>query len=235
MTFGPAAMFPAGWYGKLPATGDFVLRRLPGAFRDAWDRWLDDALAGARGRLGSRWPEDYLSMPVWRFVLCGGLAGPAACAGVMAPSVDAVGRFFPLAVASAFTSSAIDPVATLVAAQGWFAAMEAIVLSALSPRADSGAIDADIAGRPFAADWLRRPSNEAAPFAAGEAGGTMFMTLETGLQGAPRAAWMAEACDLGPRTVLVCDTLPAAEPFCAMIDGRWLERGWRPAPAKAIS
>ena len=29
-----------GFYGKMPATGDFVTRRLSGDFVRAWDRWL---------------------------------------------------------------------------------------------------------------------------------------------------------------------------------------------------
>src|SRR5207237_396213 len=40
--------FTAGWYGKIPGTGDFVPRRVSASFSAAWDRWLQAALAGAR-------------------------------------------------------------------------------------------------------------------------------------------------------------------------------------------
>ena len=29
--------FETGWYGKLPASGDFVTRRLPPSFIEPWD------------------------------------------------------------------------------------------------------------------------------------------------------------------------------------------------------
>ncbi len=93
--------FSAGWYGKIPGTGDFIARRMPSSFSEAWDRWLQAAIAGSRDRLGGRWRDTFLSMPIWRFVLSPGMLTQNAWAGIMVPSVDAVGRYFPLAVASA--------------------------------------------------------------------------------------------------------------------------------------
>ena len=37
-----------GWYGKLPALGDFASRRLPPEFVEPWDRWLAAGLAAWR-------------------------------------------------------------------------------------------------------------------------------------------------------------------------------------------
>src|SRR3954463_4798360 len=136
--------FSAGWYGKIPGPGDFITRRMPAAFSESWDRWLQSAIAGSRDRLGGRWRDTFLSMPVWRFVLSPGMLTPSAWAGVMAPSVDAVGRYFPLAVAAALPSGSLDAAATLLAAQGWLDEIEALALSAIAPAADSAAIDAAI-------------------------------------------------------------------------------------------
>ena len=36
---GPLLTAP-GFWGKLPAAGDFVGRRLPAAFVEPWDRWV---------------------------------------------------------------------------------------------------------------------------------------------------------------------------------------------------
>src|SRR5205085_9054688 len=90
--------FPTGWYGKIPGTGDFVARRVATPFTEAWHGWLQASLGGSRERLGARWRDSYLSMPVWRFLLSPGILTAQAWAGIMAPSVDAVGRYFPLAV-----------------------------------------------------------------------------------------------------------------------------------------
>ncbi len=90
----------AGWYGKLPSLGDFAQRRLPTDFVDVWDGWLGAELARIRMR-DDGWLQAYLSSPVWRFVLLPGALTPAASAwtGVLMPSVDKVGRYFPLTLA----------------------------------------------------------------------------------------------------------------------------------------
>jgi len=98
------ASFPVGWYGKIPVTGDFIARRLATAFSEPWDRWLQGVMDGSRERLGARWRDTFLSMPAWRFILAPGMVTPNAWAGLMVPSVDAVGRYFPLTVAVSLPS-----------------------------------------------------------------------------------------------------------------------------------
>lgn len=91
----------AGWFGKLPSLGDFAQRRLPPEFVQVWDDWLGAELARVRMRHDSGWLQAYLGSPVWRFVLLPGTLTPAAPAwtGVLMPSVDKVGRYFPLTLA----------------------------------------------------------------------------------------------------------------------------------------
>jgi type VI secretion system protein ImpM len=121
----------AGWYGKIPALGDFASRRLPPGFINAWDAWLQRAMATSRAALRERWQEIYLNSPIWRFALLPGVCNNNAWAGIMMPSVDKVGRHFPLTIAIA-----LDPqpemITTIFASQDWFAAVEQIALSSLS-------------------------------------------------------------------------------------------------------
>jgi hypothetical protein len=72
----PAMQAPAGWYGKLPILGDFTRRRLPPAFIDPWDAWLQAGIAGSRAALGGAWLDNYLTAHVWHFVLMPGVLGP---------------------------------------------------------------------------------------------------------------------------------------------------------------
>jgi type VI secretion system protein ImpM len=116
-----------GWFGKLPRHGDFVRAALPEETVAAWDGWVRAGLAASRASLGGRWLEAYLEAPVWRFRLAPGLCGAAGLAGVMAPSVDRAGRYFPLMVGAAM---ALPPEPG--EAQRWFdalaeAATEAVV------------------------------------------------------------------------------------------------------------
>ena len=91
-----------GWYGKLPSLGDFASRRLAPAFVEAWDHWLASGLAAWREQAPDAWLDAYLASPSWRFVLMPGcmpscMPGESgAWAGVLMPSVDRVGRYFPL-------------------------------------------------------------------------------------------------------------------------------------------
>ena len=92
--------FETGWFGKLPTSGDFVTRRVHPYFIEPWDAWLNAMLAGSRERLGDGWRDTFLSAPAWRFVLAPGVIGQDGWAGLIVPSVDSVGRYFPLTVVS---------------------------------------------------------------------------------------------------------------------------------------
>lgn len=87
-----------GWYGKLPTAGDFLSRRLPGSFVQTWDHWLQRGLAQGRDRFGPQWQELYLTFPVWRFLLPPGAVDGQAWCGTLLPSIDRVGRCFPLTI-----------------------------------------------------------------------------------------------------------------------------------------
>lgn len=241
MRAAPQESFQAGWYGKIPATGDFIARRTPPAFSEAWDRWLQAAIAGSRERLAERWRDSFLSMPVWRFVLSPGVLTPNAWAGIMVPSVDAVGRYFPLAVAAALPSASVDLVGTLFAAERWFDEIESVALDAIAPGANAAAIDAAIVAKPFRAEYLCLPAghDDTVPIRGAKAqmlsvplGARDVARLPPGVSelaqrlAEPCSVWLAEESELFGRCILLCETLPPAEQYCAMMDGRWVEHGW---------
>ena len=123
-----------GWYGKLPTLGDFASRRLGGDFIEPWDVWLGEGLAAQRATLGEAWLDAYLHSPTWRFVLMPsalpGLAPQRALAGVLMPSVDRVGRYFPLTLVASLETlpkSAVE----LEQLLGWLHRLEDLALDAL--------------------------------------------------------------------------------------------------------
>jgi len=85
-----------GAFGKMPALGDFFRLRVSAGFIVGWDPWLQGAMIDARAALGDRFDDCYMTAPVWRFTLRPGVAGAAGLIGVMMPSVDRVGRKYPL-------------------------------------------------------------------------------------------------------------------------------------------
>jgi type VI secretion system protein ImpM len=89
-----------GFSGKIPARGDFVHAGLPRDFTDPWHDWQSQVIAGSRTLMGEAWLDAFLEAPVWRFILPPGLSGPRAAIGLIMPSVDKVGRYFPLTLAA---------------------------------------------------------------------------------------------------------------------------------------
>ena len=104
-----AAPPATGFFGKIPSRGDFVTRGLSSSLVDAWGNWVAQALGASRALLGTRWDEAWMVAPVWRFALPGGLCGPAPVLGLMMPSVDRVGRLYPLMIAAELVGLAGTP------------------------------------------------------------------------------------------------------------------------------
>ncbi|MEO1457159.1 MAG: type VI secretion system-associated protein TagF [Pseudomonadota bacterium] len=98
-----------GYFGKISGYGDFVRKDLAPSFIEVWEPWLHAGLQASREALGHRWQEAYLTAPIWRFALPPGLAGPEGMIGVLMPSVDRVGRFFPLTLAAPSGICLLDP------------------------------------------------------------------------------------------------------------------------------
>ena len=120
----------AGFYGKLPSHGDFVSRRLPRSFLDVWDHWLQQSVAESKARLGSAWLDAYLNSPIWRFALMPGICGDRAHLGLMMPSIDRVGRYFPLTVAAPLQPG-VSALGSAIAAGSWFDHIEELLLGVL--------------------------------------------------------------------------------------------------------
>ena len=119
----PAGPVAAGFFGKIPARGDFVRSGLPRGFVDAWDAWLQRVLPESRDRLGALWLPAWMEAPIWHFMLPAGQCGAAPTIGVWMPSIDAAGRHFPLTLAR---------VGRLPERTGeWLAGAEAVGLAAL--------------------------------------------------------------------------------------------------------
>jgi type VI secretion system protein ImpM len=100
-----------GWYGKLSSLGDFATRRLSDDFKAACDPWLSQVMAGSRAQLGERWLDVYLTAPVLRFTWAPGVFDARWWFGVLMPSCDNVGRYFPLLVVQARAHPPVDRVA----------------------------------------------------------------------------------------------------------------------------
>lgn len=96
-----------GFFGKIPALGDFVTRSLPRDQVTLADAWMQHGLHTLR-TISESWMDSYLVAPVWQFVLPAGIWSTAPLCGILMPSVDRVGRYFPL---MAWAAIGVDPLA----------------------------------------------------------------------------------------------------------------------------
>ena len=128
-----------GWYGKLPALGDFASRRMPPLFVEPWDQWLAAGLAAWR-EADENWLDAFLAAPTWRFALGVGVpfAQSPGYVGVLMPSVDRVGRYFPLTVARQRGSFESE------APSAWLVRLEALAISALQQDWNADRFDAEL-------------------------------------------------------------------------------------------
>ena len=141
----------AGWYGKLPALGDFASRRLTPEWIAQWDGWLAAGLHQLRVDAPDTWLNDYLASPAWRFALLPGAlpdgSGEGLRVGVMIPSVDRVGRYFPLVVISPPLPRPTDG-AQVAALWQWAGQIEEIAVNALHDDWSAETLDAALADAP---------------------------------------------------------------------------------------
>jgi type VI secretion system protein ImpM len=233
-----------GYHGKLPAKGDFVTRRLPRGFLDPWDGWLQDAIGGSRARMGEGWLDAYLTSPIWRFALSARLCGEAAVAGVAMPSVDRVGRYFPLTIA-ALLADGVDLLAVPVSAAAWFDKAEELVQSTLADAFDFDGFDSQVAALGPPATGEAGPADAAAvvetgsglrvPIPSADAVDRAYRQLAARSLSASypqRSLWWTSGSQDVAATLIICNGLPSAEGFAAFLDGRWSAWGWDdPAPA----
>jgi type VI secretion system protein ImpM len=232
-----------GLYGKLPARGDFLSRRLDAQFVEAWDEWLQRVMRESREVLGEHWLECFLSMPVWRFALPAGMVSSAGWVGLLVPSVDRVGRYFPLTIAASIQQDGIDVPSTLARALPWLDSIEALALDALKPELDFDAFDQRLAQLPLAIDVPAAPASdedtvpmgtppqgsfEVWQFAPKGTKASLLQTLQGGLPGrrASCALWLTQGGETHAPCLAVCGGPIPGERFCAMLDGRWQDHAW---------
>ncbi len=137
----------AGWYGKLPSCGDFANRRLASDLIQIWDAWLCQGLMAMQVDNPDHWLESYLASPTWRFVLQPGfLPAPfeaTGWAGVVMPSVDRVGRYFPLSIMTPL-STMPGTTAGQVRLWSWLQSLEDAAIDALQNDWSIAELDAEL-------------------------------------------------------------------------------------------
>jgi type VI secretion system protein ImpM len=230
----------AGYFGKVPIRGDFVSRYLPLDFIEPWDDWLKGTMMHTQQQLGEKWLDHYLISPIWRFALSAGICGKDPWNGILMPSVDAVGRYFPFTIAISMPAND-NPMQSMMEGDDWYARAEAAARSCLEddfsfdvleralhelgrlPEEEKNSTLGCLEDERFNDAWaLNIPSLNALSKGYPE----LIRQLLTELFFAYSLWWTQGSKHVKP-VFLICQGLPPFEGFSAMLDGKWTERGWQ--------
>lgn len=232
----------AGFFGKLPSAGDFVQRRLPAGFVDAWDQHFEGAVAQSRAVMGGDWHEAYHASPVWRFLLSPRVCGDAAWLGVMGPGTDRVGRCFPMVIASALPADSEACRRALLRGDSWCDAAERmhdasqrdgsisvdmfdeLVASLPDPLAAHAPIAVGVDGL----DW-NASSHWRLPLADGDIAGSRLEQCwqQLASTAGPWCLWWSHGSGRVPATLLITRGLPHADAYAGFLDASQSAVSWR--------
>ena len=246
-----AVAIEVGFYGKLPSHGDFLRRRVSDHFVGVWDGWLQECLAASRAELGDRWLDVYLTSPAWRFACAEGVCGPTPVFGVMVPSVDRVGRYFPLTLVAELPLSPSPLVGSVMRAEPFFSAAERLLIETLeSDYVDFDRFDAEMMQLAERLDVVH-----ASPGVVLEAAGAVLqgpadlwqipigspielrsafdqiLTQHLSVMYDSIVLWWTDGSARVQPSCLLGSGLPHPDAFASMLDGSWRERRWRSVAA----
>jgi len=130
-------------FGKVASKRDFVAARAQRQFLDVWEPWIQGGMSASHQGLGKQWQAAFLKAPIWRFWLGEELCGTTVM-GAFMPSLDGVGRYFPLTVFACADEGAAIPPPELNMQDDWFVATENFLLSTLDQGTTYEAITAEL-------------------------------------------------------------------------------------------
>jgi type VI secretion system protein ImpM len=229
-----------GFLGKIASYPDFIEYGVSTSFRERWSRWLDNGVAESRVQLGEAWLDVYIISPVWRFALAPGTCGDDARVGLMMPSVDSVGRYFPLTITLSIPSAFNLPFA-LDTAGDWLRAAEFIARESLDGKSSVASIRGALEALPQPYQLSEKTTARFPCTSLGSTGGNSWnLVVESPESDAVSSArlagevltryisqtsvWLSAGSDGVEPSLVVCDGLPQPSCFRAMMDGEWLRR-----------
>lgn len=221
-----------GFFGKVSSHGDFVARRLPEPVKNVWDDWLQAGMQASQQLLAESWLPTYLTSPVWRFALAAGVANDQVWVGVLMPSVDRVGRHFPLVIC-AVQNGQSNLLEWMSRGKPWLDAIEVLARSSLQANFSLDEFDHALCAMPILVEPMLSdtglPGHYRWPMGNPKQLSMLMPQLTSQIAGkilTGHSLWWTEGSALVTPSVLLCHGWPQASACAAMLDGAWQGHGW---------
>lgn len=217
-----------GIFGKIPAHGDFIDRQVPRSFLDVWDEWLQRSVSSSKELLAEGWLDIYLTSPIWRFVASPGVIDQSAWAGILVPSVDSVGRYFPLTIAATLESNT-NLFEFMAHNDDWFTSLEDSALGALQSQFQADHLMESLK----ASEQVQRQVCQTPPtpplsnqgrvaFGNGDPASSYSQLLHSCFTSlSSYSLWACKGSANMPATTLASPSLPEPAQYAAMLEGNW--------------
>ena len=233
----------AGFCGKIPAHGDFVSRNLPDEFLTPWNQWTQTVIGASQEQLENLWLETYLTSPIWRFAVSPGACCSKGFCGIMIPSVDKVGRYFPFTMIEFIDD---EPLSIMRNGYNWFTRAQQVMLRGLEEDISIEDLLAAASELPILANTVQKKTTKSTQNYSIETPHHNRQTLTLPLESVEdtnplmpgiaqilikrmfpqHTIWWTEGSERIQPTMLVCEGMPPISGFSAMLDGDWDRWGW---------
>ena len=214
------------------------MHNLPRSFIEPWDDWLQQAINTSKMQLGENWLDLYLTSPIYRFVLSPGICSDHCWQGLMMPSVDRVGRYFPMTLCRK-NEPGTNPLTQVLNEKAWFGHAEQLIKWTLENDFDTHKFNEQLneleidtvvvdsqqetensQNQHLALRWSIEPEMDLIT--------RMPEMLNKVLHKCSFAysAWWTDGSEEVEPSILICQGLPPLDSAAALLDGNWDQWGW---------
>lgn len=225
-----------GLFGKIPQQSDFVNHHLPEAFVEHWHHWIQSCVSISQEQLSDDWLDRYMTSPIWHFAIMPGIAHEKSITGIVIPSVDEVGRYFPLTIAH---TGEHDIWGAYLNGDEWYQKAEKVALLPLAENISYSHIVGELENLsvPEIAPLPRYETQSAMHAFKGnqiveQKALDKHQLTESLVNNAYRqlygnhSLWWTKGSNLIEPCLAISAGLPDPGQFAAMLDGQWQQWGW---------
>lgn len=225
-------------FGKIRAKGDFVSRNLDYQVQEYLDNWLQSAFSISQEQVGEDWLKHYLTSPIWRFIVSS-KEMDKDIVGFMMPSIDKVGRYYPLFMLEVFDEGKLCGDELNCKS---FEELEELAMSTLDGCEESAQFFEALnqSGFPLfheqppVSEILHRMTehddvieDDVMSYLWQKPSKFSSIKFDLGSVEGLKGIWWTEGSKTMEPSLMYCSGLPPVEGYSAMLDGDWERWGWQ--------